>query len=390
MSYGPMEEAHVDSVAELEAAAFAFPAGEAGDWFARAGHENMRVFREGDSVAAALMLVPMGQFFGGRSVKTMGVAGVAVALDRRQRKLGQRLMKASLLEAHERGFALSTLYPATRTLYRSVGYDLAGKLVEITLHTSRLELCERFEPLDVRPMTAELEPLTEALYAERAAALHGHLDRGPYIWSRVRRPRKGTCRGFAFFDDESLVAYTYFTQESQASGHDHDAVVTDFVAKDARGYAALFEFYRGQRSVLDSIRLKGNASAPYLSLLREPRHDEEAMIDWMIRIVDLPAAVLARGYSPRTSATVTVEVRDEVIAENRGVWTISLEDGTASVKAGGTPRVSLDIRALAPIYAGYYTASEACLLGALAGEADACQALDAIFQSPMPGMSEMF
>jgi predicted acetyltransferase len=377
MGYAPMEDGDLDAVAELEAAAFAFPASEAGEWFARAGHENMRVWREGERAAAALMLVPMGQFFGGRSVSTMGIAGVAVALDLRQQKLGQRMMKAALIEAHERGFALSTLYPATRTLYRGVGYELAGKVVALALHSSRLELRAPHEPLEVRPITADIEPLSEALYRERAATLAGYLDRGPYIWNRVRRPRKGTVRGFAFFDGEALAAYTYFSQESLPSGHDYDAIVTDFVASSGRGYAALFHFYWSQRSVLDTVRMKAGASAPFLSLLREPRHDEEPNIDWMIRIVDLPRALAARGYPARAEIDITIEVRDDIIAANSGSWQLSLRDGRASAQRGGKPRVSLDIRALAPVFAGYYSASEAALL-------------DAIFTGAMPGMSDMF
>ncbi len=390
MGYAPMEEADLDAVAELEAAAFAFPASEAGEWFARAGHESLRVWREGERVAAALMLVPMGQFFGGLPVSTMGIAGVAVALDLRQQKLGQRMMKAALIEAHERGFALSTLYPATRTLYRSVGYELGGKSVALALHSSRLELCARHEPLEVRPITPEIEPLCEALYRERAAMLAGYLDRGPYMWNRVRRPRKGIVRGFAFFDGDALLAYTYFSQESLASGHDYDAVVTDFVANSARGYAALFHFYWSQRSVLDTVRMKAGASAPFLSLLREPRHDEEPNIDWMLRIVDLPGALAARGYPTRAELDVAIEVRDDVISANNGSWQLSLREGRVTAERGGHPRVSLDIRALAPIFAGYYSASEAAVLADIQGERSDIALLDAMFAGPMPGMSDMF
>lgn len=390
MSYAPMEDADLEAVAEMEAAAFAFPASDAGDWFARAGHENMRVWREGERVAGALMLVPMGQFFGGRSVSTLGIAGVAVALDMRQKKVGQRLMKAALVEAHERGLALSTLYPATRTLYRSVGYELAGKIVALALHSSRLELRSRHEPLAVRPITSEIEPLCEALYRERAAMLAGYLDRGPYIWNRVRRPRKGTVRGYAFCEGDDVVAYTYFSQESLPSGHDYDAVVTDFVANSARGYAALFHFYWSQRSVLDTVRLKAGASTSFLSLLREPRHDEEPNIDWMLRIVNLPVALGARGYPAHLAIDVAIEVRDDVIAANSGAWQLSLREGRLAVERCKSARVSVDIRALAPVFAGYYSASEAALLGEITGDRGDIARLDAMFTGPMPAMSDMF
>ena len=251
-------------------------------------------------------------------------------------------------------------------------------------------LCARHEPLEVRPITPEIEPLCEALYRERAAMLAGYLDRGPYMWNRVRRPRKGIVRGFAFFDGDALLAYTYFSQESLASGHDYDAVVTDFVANSARGYAALFHFYWSQRSVLDTVRMKAGASAPFLSLLREPRHDEEPNIDWMLRIVDLPGALAARGYPTRAELDVAIEVRDDVISANNGSWQLSLREGRVTAERGGHPRVSLDIRALAPIFAGYYSASEAAVLADIQGERSDIALLDAMFAGPMPGMSDMF
>ncbi len=231
------------------------------------------------------------------------------------------------------------------------------------------------------------------LVAERALAagvVEVVFDRGPYIWNRVRRPRKGTVRGFAFFDGDALLAYTYFSQESLASGHDYDAVVTDFVANSARGYAALFHFYWSQRSVLDTVRMKAGASAPFLALLREPRHDEEPNIDWMLRIVDLPGALAARGYPTRAELDVAIEVRDDVISANNGSWQLSLREGRVMAERGGHPRVSLDIRALAPIFAGYYSASEAALLADIQGERSDIALLDAMFAGPMPGMSDMF
>ena len=67
----------------LLAHAFGFPPEDAAAWFERAGSENVLAYREEAGVAGGLLLVPMGQFFGGRSVPMMGVAGVGIAPERR-------------------------------------------------------------------------------------------------------------------------------------------------------------------------------------------------------------------------------------------------------------------------------------------------------------------
>ena len=60
---------------------------------------------------------PFGQFFGGRSVRAGGVAGVAVAPEARGRGHAQRVMRASIADQRVRGEANSILDPATTSLY---------------------------------------------------------------------------------------------------------------------------------------------------------------------------------------------------------------------------------------------------------------------------------
>ncbi|QKK07609.1 MAG: GNAT family N-acetyltransferase [Planctomycetota bacterium] len=61
----------------------------------QARHENLRVLREADgSVAASLIVIPMGQYYGGKSVEMEGIAGVAVPPEGRGKGAGLRLMRA--------------------------------------------------------------------------------------------------------------------------------------------------------------------------------------------------------------------------------------------------------------------------------------------------------
>ncbi|VAX40546.1 hypothetical protein MNBD_PLANCTO03-1680, partial [hydrothermal vent metagenome] len=78
------------------ASALAFAAEEAGcrEWLAMAGHENLRLLREDGGIAASLIVLPMGQYFGGRSVAMEGIAGVAVPPEGRGHGAARRLMEA--------------------------------------------------------------------------------------------------------------------------------------------------------------------------------------------------------------------------------------------------------------------------------------------------------
>ena len=68
--YGPLsgdaEELRV--ISDLLGWSFAFPPPDAEPWLRRGGLENVRVLRRRGMPVASLMVIPMGQFFGGRSV----------------------------------------------------------------------------------------------------------------------------------------------------------------------------------------------------------------------------------------------------------------------------------------------------------------------------------
>lgn len=102
--------ADVDEPAGLLSHAFGFPREGAQPWFEIAGFDNLRTFRRGARTIGGLVEIPMGQFFGGRAVPAMGVAGVAIAPDERGAGTGTRMMLAMLREARARGFPLRSAH----------------------------------------------------------------------------------------------------------------------------------------------------------------------------------------------------------------------------------------------------------------------------------------
>src|SRR5436190_6616726 len=74
------------------------------------GRKNYRIIRSGSEVLGGCALLPMGQYFGGRSVPMLGVGAVGIAPEHRGRRAATLLMQAALKESHSRGYPLSTLY----------------------------------------------------------------------------------------------------------------------------------------------------------------------------------------------------------------------------------------------------------------------------------------
>lgn len=134
----------------ISADAFLMPPGLETTFLKILGWEAVRTIERRGELLGGLVLLPLGQWFGGRSVSMAGIGSVAIAPHARGDGAAAFLMQSVLAEAHDQGFALSTLYPATQRLYRQAGYEQAGShgLWEVSLASiGRSDDCCRYGPL---------------------------------------------------------------------------------------------------------------------------------------------------------------------------------------------------------------------------------------------------
>ena len=111
---------------------------------------------------------------------------------------------------------------------------------------------------------------------------------------------------------------------------------------------------------------------------------------WMLRIVDVRAALETRGYPPGLSASLELEVTDDLLPSNEGRVTLEVDEGTANVHAGGAGRIAIDIRGLASLYSAHQSGWDLVTSGLMrATPTDAARA-SAVFAGPPPWMADMF
>ena len=101
---------------------------------------------DGSHLAGTALYHDMRQWWHGRAVPMAGVAGVKVAPEYRGQGVGRALMTALTELMAERGYPLSALYPATMTIYRSLGWEIAGHRHEAVLPSRALSVMARPEP----------------------------------------------------------------------------------------------------------------------------------------------------------------------------------------------------------------------------------------------------
>ena len=382
-------DALVPQLARLVHFAFGSPLDMCEGWLKRSPVQNLRAVMEGDTAVACLLRIPMAQFWGGRAVPMVGIAGVAVAPERRGCGLARGMMQACVREMADEGVALSALYASTQSLYRQCGYEQAGSFCELQASISQ------FAGGAPGPAVRALSPETDhdairECYQRWAPMWDGSLDRGQYIWDRIHNKRGTLFQPFGIYEN-GLTAYVFINQAREASSGRHDVQISDMAWTTPSAGKALLSFLAGFATMGEHVVFSGSPSHPLVHLMQGVRINPVKLEHWMIRVLRLQMALEARGYNPGLTAACELAVHDDLVPANRGTWRVEVEGGRARVSPGrGGNALHVGPRGLAAIYSGRLGAAQAALNGLAEGSPAAVRAAEAIFPAGAPWCADFF
>ena len=359
MSLGPLREGDLEAHHHLVGAAFGLsrafdPERAVPPDLVLAGYE------ESELVATAT-LIPGGQWFGGCAVDGVAVSEVGVAPHRRGEGISKPLMAEALRLMHERGAAISTLFPTTASLYRSVGYEMAGDYVKRTIPIT--DLAKANIEADVESFTvADLQSLAPA-YDGLARLSSGCMARGERWWERRRKATKHADVRVFLVKVQVADGIGYVVMGAQPSEHSFmDLRIADLGAQDGAVLRALGTVITRFGTVTGTVT---SFQAPWvLEALTDhgQRWKATESIPWMLRLVDLAKAIELRGWPPVT-ATVALRVSDSTLSHNDGSFELQVVDGEGTLVPGGPGTWQVDIRSLASWFTGWRSASQLASLG---------------------------
>jgi len=395
--YSRVNEAHMAAVGRLVSLAFGSPREGIAAWVRSAGVENVRgVFEGGEQPTACLLRIPMGQYFGGQSVPMVGIAGVAIDPAWRGQGLAQFMMGECVRELHREGVGLSALYASTQSLYRKSGYEQAGHKFWARIRLGEIDVRER--GLEMRPLETSGDggraddEAVRAVYAAWAKETAGALDRGVYIWRRIHEHRGIRFEGWGVIGaGGGLEGYVIWGQK-MLGAFEFDVHVTDLAFTTARAGRRLLAFLAGLSTTADHGVVAGGPWSPLLALLPRQTFDLEGSELWMLRITHVERALAARGYPMGVEAAVTIDVADETVPEQAGLWTLRVREGVGTVTRGGGAAevICADVRGLAGMYTGLMSPQRAALAGLVGGSPTALARAAAVFAGPTPVMMDGF
>ncbi len=357
---------------------------------ARVGAGNFRLVRQGTEIVGGLGVLPMGHWFGGRTARSWGINLVAIAPEHRSRGIAAELMRTVLEEASREHVALSCLYPATFPLYRAAGYETAGTRITYRLALAPLRggAAER----EMRAAQGEGDVAAmHGLYDARARGLSGAIDRTAYFWDRVLDPIGDEARAYVVQGENGAEGYVAMSQRpASAPLQPMEIVVRDVVAHTAAAGRRILRFLADHRSTVRSATIVSGPGDALFMLAREEKNEVADLLRWMLRVVDVRAALEERGWSPLVRGELHLDVRDALLRENARRWVVEVADGRVDVREGGTGALAIDVRGLSALYSGFLSAEELRVAGLCDGPSAELARASALFAGPAPWMADFF
>jgi predicted acetyltransferase len=333
-----------------------------------------------------LLINEFGQYFGGRAVPMGGIGAVTVDPHARGRGVASAMLDAALRTMREHGQPLSVLYATVPALYRGRGWERAGVAERLDFPLDRLLVSPKApRRLATRRATeADLEDV-HACYLKLASTVDGLLDRRPPAMDLKKQLDLDVAT--VVHDDEGVLT-GYLTAAREP---DH-LRTRDLIGHDLDTQLTLLAELTSWAGVLDRVSV-GIVDPAFTGLLTSQAMRFDVLTSlWLLRVVDLPAAVAARGW-PNADAlkpgAVDLEIVDEHAPWHAGRHRLVVDDGKVRLEPGGTGATRLHARGLGPWFSGMqdtHALRRASLL-----EGDAAPLLDHLVATPgTPRLADFF
>jgi predicted acetyltransferase len=335
---------------------------------------------DGDEVVAAARFWDFEQWWSGRRVRVAGVAGVVVSPEYRGRGVGSKLMRGVLQRAVDKGFPLTALYPATTVIYRHLGYEYGGGRYRFSFPAADLRALGGKEIAVRRAGPEDAERVLDMV-----GRSHERLrSNGPLVWP-VKEVTEWLADedNFAYLADDGFVVYNW-------SGS--DLCVDEIVAGSEATARALWSTVGSGSSIADTVQAYISPDDPVHLMVEHEAAKEVQYQRWMLRLLDAPAAIAARGFAPGAAVEVDVRLEDPDVPANTGDWHLSVADGagelTATQASGDV--LQLGPRGLAGLYSGTPLATLRASGLVSGGSTDTDAAVDTAFAGATPYMLDYF
>ena len=342
--------------------------------------------------------------FLGKIFPAVGIAGVAVAPQRRGQHLARLMIEHSLITARSQQLPLAMLYPFQHGFYRRLGWAWVNQTYQYRVSTRHLPLYT--ERSGIIPYHPQHELAIQATYQQAASQQNGWLQRAAWQWREYLKLEGEEC--YLYQADGQIWGYVFY-KFTYLDGLPKllTVKITEWVALTNAAYRGILGFLASLRDQVATVIWNTDAADPLPYLLQEPSADARLAATsfdfglvhrlgaigsgFMWRLVDLEAALQLRPISAGSPFTLTFAVSDDILGDR--TLTIKFADGRMQLRDQPAESVvKLSITHLTALFAGSRTATELARLGEIefTGAPLALTALDQAWQAAAPFCWDFF
>jgi predicted acetyltransferase len=362
--------------------------------------ERVAVAERGGRVLGSAAMLDLRLAMDGRMVPVDGVAAVAVHPAARRQGVADGLMRECLFDAHRRGTPYSLLYAFRGSFYRRFGYAPV-ELGHIVQARPR-DLPDSPERAHVRPYTAADRPALEYCYRAAVGRRTGPLERSDKWWE-WRVLREGQDRVvYAAPGSGRIEGYALAMLIESAPLGERRLGVQELVARHPRALRGLLGWLRSLGDEFSLVEMHVPADTSWAPFLRDPNyelatalHQQQTPVGYlgwgaMARVTHVERALATRRARP-VRGSVTFELDDPLIEDNREPMTVRFGGPRLAVRAGGRSRarVRAGIDVFAQVWFGAVAATHARRLGMLEASEATARLLDAAVFGPPPYLGSL-
>jgi predicted acetyltransferase len=311
---------------------------------------------------------------GTRDIAADGLTAVTVNATHRRRGLLTRMITESLDEAKQRGDAVSILIAAEWAIYGRFGYAPASRAANYTFFPrSRADLLRPAETGTVRQVdAADLAAIAPEIFERSRHCRAGQTARDGEWWPRrlgvdgyrpVHYGKAPTYYLHEGTDGPDGLLWWSPTKDFELTGEQGAISVGDLTAATGTAYRNLWAYLASIDLVGEIALLRRPVDEPVRWLCSDGRalRQTYAGDDLWLRLLDVPAALSARGYAREDR--VVLDVSDDGTG-GYGQGRFVLDSGTGECRpTTETAELELTQRALASIYLGGFTLREQRIAG---------------------------
>ncbi|NNJ09660.1 GNAT family N-acetyltransferase [Chloroflexales bacterium ZM16-3] len=366
MEYRALEESDLDRWRELEG--YAFSTNPSREALSPEKLGRLRGLFVDGTQAAQLELIPLLLETGRGQIAAAGIGSVASAPESRRRGHVAALMRHSCDELRERGVPLAVLHPFKRAFYGRYGW---ATFMERRVYAGPPASFASFRPAAGGFHAAGPAQIADfdAIYRSALRGRFGPTVRDEGWWrDQVLTDWGGKPYSAYIWRDEGGNPRSYIIYRIKDAPGGRRLECQDIVARDPTARAQLFAFFAGHADQVAQVQFKTPADAPVNLLMPDPL-DCTVEPHFMLRLVDVAAALAGYGFPKDIAGRLRIGVGDDWITEHNAVFELDLAGGRAEVRrlpADSAADISCDVRVLAQIYSRYLRPRTAAAFGMLA------------------------